>query len=722
MKIGNTTVSTVERNNVSSEGQFSIAFNAKMAKILSDGLYSDKVKSIIRELSCNAVDSHVESGQRDRPIEVHLPTTFEPWFHVKDFGVGLDHAEVMKIYTVYGNSTKTNSNDPIGQLGLGSKSPFSYVDAFTIVAIKNGVERHYSAFKNETGMPSIALLNEIKTKDHNGVLVKMPVKQIDFSEFVNKAADVFKWFDVKPNFTGNTTINVPNYKIEYEGTGWKILTHNYNKMRPIALMGPVAYPIDTQFSIRGLTPAHRAILNTSLVLTFNIGDLEIAASREALGYDDRTQSAIIDKLNLVLKELGESLEKRIATAKTEWDARIEYGKIFSQSSIYRYEISQAFGHIGLKWKNTLIKSSSVMFDLSKFWNDPTGKTTVSIPIWRSHGSYKNVRQEPAGRTQINIECHDKFILIFNDLEKGQLNRVNYFVQTDGKYAIDVMLISTLDNTLIDQTTIDKIVDSLGNPEYIMSSALPKRPVASRGKRTNGVIYNGTGNGQKAWTTTSIDLDAGGYYIILDRWEIKFEQHSTIDLQSAYDGAKTLGIIDANDIILAPRGDMKEKIKNDDNWIEFFSHIRNKVNSKLTPAVIQNVADSIHYTTYINSIKEEGLWKSPWLFIDNNGVFSKFIEAITFLDKNNVNCQKDVILINLAKSFGNKINDVTPTYNLPVLYKKMLAKYPMIELMFLNSYYVNDKVYNGNKLRAINEYINLIDSAALAANATSNINI
>ena len=148
MKVDTTHSAIVERDGIANDGAFSIQFNAKMAKILSDGLYSDKIQSIVREIACNAVDSHVEAGYADRPIEVHLPTTWEPWFHVRDFGVGLDHNQVIGIYTVYGASTKTNSNEFIGQLGLGSKSPFSYVDAFDVTARKDGVERQYSMYKN----------------------------------------------------------------------------------------------------------------------------------------------------------------------------------------------------------------------------------------------------------------------------------------------------------------------------------------------------------------------------------------------------------------------------------------------------------------------------------------------------------------------------------------------------------------------------------------------
>ena len=80
----------------------------------------------------------IHIGQQDTPFEVHLPTILEPYFSVRDYGTGLTDQEIESIYTTYFESTKTNSNEYIGALGLGSKSPFSYTDNFTVTSVKNG--------------------------------------------------------------------------------------------------------------------------------------------------------------------------------------------------------------------------------------------------------------------------------------------------------------------------------------------------------------------------------------------------------------------------------------------------------------------------------------------------------------------------------------------------------------------------------------------------------
>ena len=62
-------------SNVGEVGEFRIRNSAKAFSILSSGLYANKVRAIIREYSCNAVDSHVEAGRADTPFDVHLPNS-----------------------------------------------------------------------------------------------------------------------------------------------------------------------------------------------------------------------------------------------------------------------------------------------------------------------------------------------------------------------------------------------------------------------------------------------------------------------------------------------------------------------------------------------------------------------------------------------------------------------------------------------------------------------
>jgi HSP90 family molecular chaperone len=169
----------VIRSDSFEESKFTIEASAKAFSILSDGLYADKIKAVIRELSTNAYDAHIEVGKGDEPFLVHLPNRFEPNFYIRDYGTGLSHEDCMNLYTTYFGSTKTDSNDAIGCLGLGSKSPFAYTDSFTVTSYFNGEKRVYNSFKNEHDEPVFVLLSEEASDEVNGIEVMLSVDEYD---------------------------------------------------------------------------------------------------------------------------------------------------------------------------------------------------------------------------------------------------------------------------------------------------------------------------------------------------------------------------------------------------------------------------------------------------------------------------------------------------------------------------------------------------------------
>jgi HSP90 family molecular chaperone len=143
MKLADRTVETHSAG-IKNESGFTIAQTSKMFKILSDSLYSDKVMAVIRELSTNAYDSHIASGNKN-PFKVILPSAAKPNFVVRDYGTGLSQRDMESLYTTYGASNKNDSNDFVGCLGLGSKSPFAYTKSFTTSSYFNGQKYTYVA-------------------------------------------------------------------------------------------------------------------------------------------------------------------------------------------------------------------------------------------------------------------------------------------------------------------------------------------------------------------------------------------------------------------------------------------------------------------------------------------------------------------------------------------------------------------------------------------------
>src|SRR5574343_126832 len=135
----------VQTIGLDSTSGFKINATAKAFAILSSGLYANKIRAIVRELSCNAYDSHKAANKEHVPFKVVLPSPLDSTFSVQDFGLGLSEEQVFNLYTTYFESTKTQSNDYIGALGLGSKSPFSYTSSFLVTSIFEGVKSTYLA-------------------------------------------------------------------------------------------------------------------------------------------------------------------------------------------------------------------------------------------------------------------------------------------------------------------------------------------------------------------------------------------------------------------------------------------------------------------------------------------------------------------------------------------------------------------------------------------------
>lgn len=307
------------------ESQFTIKATGKAFKILSSGLYKEKVLAIVRELSCNAYDAHIAVGTPHRPFDVHLPNAMEPFFSVRDYGPSLSPERIGPVYTTYFESTKTESNELIGGLGLGSKSPFCYVDSFTVIARYEGMRRTYTCFFDETDTPSLLLMSEEESDEETGLEVKLPVRAYNFYEFKNKAEQVYRHFETEPNVVGSADYKLNKSDVLLYGRGYKL--RDEHGRRSNAMMGVVAYPIDTS-AVQGLTHDQERFLNSSaLDIEFGIGDLDITAGREELGYDLRTQQAIVKRTAEVMQDITDRVIKKMSECKTEFEARKLHGEL-----------------------------------------------------------------------------------------------------------------------------------------------------------------------------------------------------------------------------------------------------------------------------------------------------------------------------------------------------------------------------------------------------------
>ncbi len=211
-----TNKSAVEAFNTTGKtGQFSIAQSSVAYQILSKNLYSDPISAIIRELSSNAVDAHKQAGTENEPFVVHLPTSEEPVFSIRDYGTGLSNEDMENLYTTFFDSTKRDSNEYTGCLGLGSKTPFTYTDTFTVKSFFNGIVSVYTMSMAEES-PSFVLVVSMPTDEPNGLEISFATNQKDhvFSspyngvseEFYDKASKIYLPYKVKPEINVNLNL------------------------------------------------------------------------------------------------------------------------------------------------------------------------------------------------------------------------------------------------------------------------------------------------------------------------------------------------------------------------------------------------------------------------------------------------------------------------------------------------------------------------------------
>lgn len=310
------------------EGSASFEISGKDAAhimtILRDTLYSDKVLAVLREYSANAWDANRMAGNPDMPIEVTIPTHYDSTLKIRDRGPGLSMEDVFEVYNKYGASTKRDSNTAVGMLGIGSKSGFAYSDTFTIVSYHGGSVATYVAVIDDSEKGRVDLL-DVQACDpaETGVEIQIPVRPSDILEFERKAKTLFAFFVPQPKI--NVVLpEIPKGK-DFPGIG-RMLDEGdrYNRSAHgwTAVMGCVPYRIN----LAQLTGVSKHAANLGAILWFDIGALQVAASREELKYGDATKAALVEKINSLIDKYVEFLLDGVDKL-SMWERRMRIRKI-----------------------------------------------------------------------------------------------------------------------------------------------------------------------------------------------------------------------------------------------------------------------------------------------------------------------------------------------------------------------------------------------------------
>jgi hypothetical protein len=639
--INNAPVNEAVLSNVGEIGEFRIRNSAKAFSILSSGLYANKIRAIVRELSCNAVDSHIAANKQETPFDVHLPNQLEPWFAIRDYGTGLTHDQVTNIYTTYFESTKSNSNEFIGALGLGSKSPFSYTDNFTVTAIKDGVKGIYSAFINADGVPSIAKMMSEETDEPAGVEVKFSVNdRYDFDKFKQEARQVYTYFKLRPVVSGSTDFKFYDNEYETKDIIPGVHSQKESHRRSIAIMGNISYPIDIPNADQVLGDL-RHLLSCGLEMHFAIGELDFQASREGLSYIPQTIDAIKRKLTALNAQLAVHLAVEADKISNLWE-RAEFLAKKAQSGLWsaavsKYATDTKLATYDVTSYGKLAKFTFEVDVLAKKYN------IVIHGIQRNRGSKNCSALKPSSDSKkdatgqyvyttswnFQVDCNAHFVV--NDTKIGATERAKFhYRQQDQKdvYTRNIFVLDAADKTKPMNTKA--FFKAMLNPpavNIVQASSLLKKERADSGlgKNVTILVLQERGSGgyyreremvwRDAGKADSFDAATTYYYLPLSGFEVKSD-YGMNNVKEFYNDLKECGLDGIRQTVYGVRKGDIEFIKTQKNWINIEQQIATvlskPIDNKLVMSLVLNAVDSFNLLQYnVNIVDKVTNANSPY---------------------------------------------------------------------------------------------------------------
>jgi hypothetical protein len=724
MKINTAPAHEAIYSNVGEIGEFRIRNSAKAFNILSSGLYANKIRAVVRELSCNAVDSHVAAGCPKTPFDVHLPNAMEPWFAIRDYGVGLSDDQVVNIYTTYFESTKTDSNAYIGALGLGSKSPFSYTDNFTVTAIQNGTKGIYSAFINGDGVPSIAKMMSEQTTEPNGVEIKFSVNEkYDFSKFKSEAAEVYSYFKLQPVVSGANDFKPAEIKYKTRDIipGVHEIEVGYNR-HSIAIMGNIAYPIDVPNAESNLGNLAQ-FLRCGLLIEFDIGELDFQASREGLSYIPQTISAIKRKLEKINSHLVGFVTDEAEKIDNLW-SRAEFLMVKSRSDLWKTAVASYITQA--KFPLIVVNTFGLNDAVFTFTVDSLAKDyNINLRFFNRGGSrikaqISEKNHQPVYNTilndyqqEVSIHTSSNTVFVESDVKVGSIERMKYHfrnsISKDESINKSIFILLPVDKSKPMKT--QAFFKALHNPSRVFKvSTLMEKPrnsvnrardvtvmkLCRRGgykRNCSDLVWHNVGKADSFSDTETY------YYFPLKGFGIISDNTKNETASSIVDLMKASNLPELNiDVYGVRKGDL-DFIKTKSNWINVETHLVSTLTNMNTvniDGLVKSVLDQFELLKYNKNIYSA--------ITNKNG---KYMELVARY-KDTVRLEFSQSLIQLMKLYAPEVaekisNKFTDLKN---ECRAVYDHYPMFELVSTGYNFDRRADYQAK----VAQYINLIDSS------------
>ena len=515
-----------------------VGSTAMILDLFADKIYSHKELAVVRELSCNAHDSHVVAGTTDIPFLVHIPTSLEPWFSIRDFGTGLPDEDIANIYGAIGISTKRQSNDVIGCFGVGSLAPYSMADSFVVKSYYNGTVSTYQCMRDDSRNPVVIPLGSAPTQERNGLEVKVTVAD-RIEDFKEGAIKTFKfWSGTTPQINDTEVMSKiaeqkESYVFEGEDFG---LTSSYGGM--IAVMGNIAYEI----------PNALDSWTTDGYMKFDLGELEFDTSRERLDVSDKNRKAIKAKQDAIKGKIKKIASKKVDSLPTPFDK-------WKMSNSMRF--GQTSRLLGTDWFNkyrlpSIEKGENKIFQWTKRYN--VWPTSDKVDCLHYTNNSKQAMRFFLDKPRMTGRIKDAM----RDLSNGSM----FYVFDSVKQAESVGLPKEL---LEDLEVLPKVVRSTSQGRVKGTSSKYKTFKMSRGSS-----YHEKDN----WTETDLDLDAVDeiVYIPISRWKSDDDLPSVGEIFNTLQSLKDMGV-DVPVVYGLKKSFLKTKAFKNNNFVSYLDWLK-----------------------------------------------------------------------------------------------------------------------------------------------------
>jgi hypothetical protein len=263
-------------------------------------------------------------------------------------------------------------------------------------------------------------------------------------------------------------------------------------------MGYIGYPIESHHIRKSSWDTHAKLLQQGLHIEFDIGEIEMDISREALQYSDRTISAIRSKLDDIVIDINKTITDEIAKAKSLYQARVLYAKI-------PYSTKQLCGSITYKG-----------IDLEQ---------RIDVSIYKIAAIYAS--NSPPWYNIHTMNYVEDAVIYVNDITAPYTAIVHEDIKTRGKigyvfkFEDDKEKKECLTKIGIDESDVI-YVSTLKVPAVTTTPKTPRKKTSYK-RKTRKYIPKKHGMVSSFWVEETVDLSAGGYYVEFSRFSVKYDK-------------------------------------------------------------------------------------------------------------------------------------------------------------------------------------------------------